>query len=108
MPETLTLTVAIMTSPIYVKVWLGIMAVTFAASLPFVVQKTPTGWKPRWEAIVIPISFLLGRFATELLYVKYGFVRVLGLGHILTWTPFFVCIFSSAERWNPGHDSPNT
>lgn len=50
------------------------------------------------------ISFLEGKMAIAammgafmvmyIIYLKLGFVRLLGLGHILTWTPFvFLCVY---------------
>lgn len=50
------------------------------------------------------ISFLEGKIALAAMmvafmvmyaiYLKLGFVRLLGLGHILTWTPFlFLCVY---------------
>jgi len=101
MQDTLTLTEALMTLPVYVKVWLGVMAITFAASLLFVVKKTPAGWKPQWEAIAIPVSFFLGAVVIEWLYSIYGLSRILGLGHLVAWTPFYVWILTRRSHLDP-------
>jgi len=101
MPETQSLTEAIMTHSVWVKAWLGFLAVVFAASLPFVAVKTPTDWRPQWEAITIPLSMVLGVVVTEWLYSIYGFSRILGLGHLIAWTPFYVWIVVRRRRLEP-------
>jgi len=90
-----------MTHSVWVKAWLGFLAVVFAASLPFVAVKTPAGWRPQWEAIAIPLSLMLGVVVTEWLYSIYGFSRILGLGHLIAWTPFYVWIVVRRRRLEP-------
>ena len=75
--------------PEWLNIWLMIL---FAGA--FVLPVTLLIWKPtRLAAILCVIAALTGSFATGMLYMKLGFVKLLGLPHIIVWTPLVVYLF---------------
>ena len=62
-------------------------------------KKTPQGWRPRYEALAIVAAFLLAGEFMEYLYQQYGYVRLLGLAHIVFWTPVYAWIFTHRKDY---------
>jgi len=44
----------------------------------------------------------------QIIFSKYGFVRLLGLGHILFWVPFLTLTISRLQSWNGPSDCLKT
>ncbi len=83
---------ALQSGPIWVIFWLGFMAIVFLLSLPFAFQ--------RKEAMWIAIStLLLAPLIMVGLYHKFGFTRILGLGHILGWAPALFFALRHKRDW---------
>ena len=75
--------------PEWLNIWLMIL---FAGA--FVLPVTLLIWKPtRLAAIFCVLAALVGSVATGLLYMKLGFVKLLGLPHIIVWTPLVIYLF---------------
>lgn len=59
------------------------------SSTLFVVYKEQDNWRFRWEPLAIIGSLALaGLFMTEL-FDRYGYVRLLGLAHLVVWAPIY-------------------
>jgi hypothetical protein len=80
-----TLGEAITLQPTWLMSYLYVLVAANLGAIFFVVQRTPDGWRPRYEAIAIVVAFLLAGEFMNYLYSQYGYVRLLGLAHLLFW-----------------------
>lgn len=69
--------------PAWLSIWLPILlGGAFILPLTLLIWKTT-----RWAAVISVAAALIGAVTTNLLYAKMGYVKLLGLPHILVWTP---------------------
>lgn len=68
-----------MRSPAWVLIWLQVLVGTLSISILFGLI--------RHEARAILLGTLLGMAMVIVIYGQFGFTRILGVGHILFWTP---------------------
>jgi hypothetical protein len=95
-----TLAEAMATEPIWLKSWVNVLvAVNFAAIL-FVVGKDAGRWRVRSEPIAILVSFIAAAIAMGALFDRYGYVRLLGLAHLLLWGPVWGWILSQRSQYD--------
>lgn len=66
-------------SPEWVLIWLQVLVGTLSIAILFGLF--------RHEARAIVFGTLLGMAMTIVIYGQFGFTRILGVGHILFWTP---------------------
>ena len=75
--------------PMWVQIWLIVMVLTLALAIPFAIKD----WRARFVllsmVIVIPIM--------NVLFAKYGFTRILGLAHVIVWTPLWAYLFKNRK-----------
>ena len=78
--------------------WLGIwMPVLFGGA--FILPLALLIWKPtRLAAILTVLASFLGALSTNVLYSKIGYVKLLGLPHILFWTPLLIYLFTLLRK----------
>ena len=82
----MTLEEAIATLPMWVQVWINWMTfVIIGIMLALVFSKTT-----RLDALIILLTGILAALAMNWLYAQVGFVRLLGIVHILIWTPLVI------------------
>src|SRR5262245_61696111 len=87
-----TLGAAIATEPLWLRAWLVVLSSVFVAALFFVLRREAGSWRIRLEPIAILASFLASAAAMNALYAQVGYVRLLGLAHLVFWTPVYVWI----------------
>lgn len=90
MPETLN--AAIATEPIWLQAWVFLLVAVHLAGVLFVVGREDGQWRLRPEPIAIVVSFLAAGVLMGWLYGQVGYVRLLGLAHLVFWTPAFAWI----------------
>lgn len=90
LPETLA--GAILTEPMWLQLWLLLLIGTHLTAIVFVAGRGEDGWRVRKESIAILISFFVAAMIMEWMYGNYGYVRLLGLAHIVAWTPVYVLV----------------
>lgn len=88
MPETLN--AAIATEPMWLQVWVLLLVIANLGAIGFIATKQTGSWRPRVEAIAILASFGAAALLMTWVYGRYGYVRLLGLPHLLFWGPVFV------------------
>lgn len=66
-------------SPDWVLIWLQVLVGTLSVSILFSLF--------RHEARAILFGVVMGMLMTIVIYSQFGFTRILGVGHILIWTP---------------------
>ena len=81
-------------SPTWVLVWVNVTVAVLALSIAF-----SFGYR---EARWILLGVTLGMLGTIGAYALFGFTRLLGLGHILFWTPTLIYIVT-VRGWKTYH-----
>ena len=87
------------TQPGWLLAYLMVLVAANLGAVFFIAKKTPQGWRPRYEALAIVAAFLLAGEFMEYLYQQYGYVRLLGLAHIVFWTPVYGWIFTHRKDY---------
>lgn len=87
-----TLGAAMATEPLWLRAWLVVLVSVYVAALFFVVRREAGSWRVRFEPIAILASFLGSAMLMNAIYAQVGYVRLLGLAHLVFWTPVFVWI----------------
>ena len=87
------------TQPAWLLAYLMVLVAANLGAVFFIAKKTPQGWRPRYEALAIVAAFLLAGEFMEYLYQQYGYVRLLGLAHIVFWTPVYAWIFTHRKDY---------
>ena len=88
------LTAAIATQPAWIQGWVMVLVVVNLAALLFVVKREEGRFSVRVEPIAVVAAFFLAAVLMNWLYVQFGYVRLLGLGHLVFWTPVWAWIFA--------------
>ena len=94
-----TLGEAIALQPPWLMSYLYVLVAANLGAIFFIVQRTQDGWRPRYEAIAIVVAFLLAGEFMNYLYSQYGYVRLLGLAHLLFWTPVYSWVFTRRKQF---------
>ncbi len=80
--------------PTWVQIWLNILLLG-AFILPFALLI----WKQtRITAIITLLASGLAAFAIMSMFDKMGLVRLLGLPHIILWTPLVIYLIKQSQR----------
>jgi hypothetical protein len=75
------------TEPLWLQAWVGVLMAVNLAALLFVARREAGGWKVRWEPVAILVSFFAAAMMMDALYAAVGYVRLLGLAHLVFWGP---------------------
>ena len=85
----MTFSEAIASQPQWIMVWVYFMMGVFALSiLVLAVSKTT-----RLAALFAALAFIFGAVLLNLIYERMGYVRLLGLPHLIFWTPLAVYLW---------------
>lgn len=95
-----TLSEAMATEPLWLRSWINLLIATNLAAVLFVVGKPDGRWRIRLEPIAILISFFAAAALMGRIYEEAGYVRLLGLAHLVCWGPVWAWIF--LRRREPG------
>jgi hypothetical protein len=93
-PMPADLNAAIATEPVWLQAWLGVLVVTNLAALLFVLGRHQGRWVVRAEPIAILAAFAAAGVFMGWLYEQVGYVRLLGLAHLLFWGPVWAWILA--------------
>ncbi len=93
-----TLNDAILMEPAWLQLWVLLLVLANLGSLLFVFSKEEGSWSVRKEPIAILFGFVLAAAIMEWIFANYGYVRLLGLGHLLAWTPVYIYLLLQRER----------
>jgi len=89
-----TLNDAIATEPAWLQAWVMALVVVHLAALLFVAHRDGGRWRVRAEPFAILASFVGAGLFMGWLYEQVGYVRLLGLAHLLFWGPAWLWILS--------------
>lgn len=79
-------------SPAWVSHWVNVMSLVLFAGLPFVFFRRQARWT--W------LLLILGAASVLTLYAQTGYSRLLGLGHVIFWTPALIYLWHQRAHWN--------
>jgi hypothetical protein len=77
-------------SPLWVGIWVNFMVAVLALAIPFSFAQKEARW--------ILLGAVLGMAGTIIAYSQFGFTRILGVGHILFWSPTLVYMLGLRGR----------
>jgi len=77
--------------PAWVYYWVLFMGVMFMLSVPFSFVRK----EARWVLLVLLITLPFGSF----LFTTFGYERILGLSHLIIWTPLLVYLWRRRKSW---------
>lgn len=90
----MTFNEAIATQPAWIGMWLNVLLIG-AFILPLVLLI----WKEsRIAGIATVVASLVGGLSTQWLFGEMGYVKLLGLPHIMFWTPLMVYLVTKIMR----------
>ena len=84
------LNAAIATEPTWLQLWVLLLVITNLAAILFVVNRQDGKLRPRIEALAIVASFIASGVMMTWLYSVVGYVRLLGLAHLVFWLPVYI------------------
>jgi len=87
------------TQPTWLIAYLFVLTAANLGAVFFIAKKTDKGWRPRYEALAIIVAFLLAGEFMEYLYAQLGYVRLLGLAHIVFWVPVYAWLFTHRKDY---------
>ena len=98
-----TLDEAMATEPLWLRTWIQALVAANLGALLFLVGRTEGRWKIRPEPTAILLAFLAAGIAMERLYEEIGYVRLLGIAHLVFWGPVYGWIlFARRSRYPLG------
>ena len=90
----MTLDQAIALQPLWLRLWMNWLLVG-----GFILPLTLLIWKQsRITSLVLIAAGILAALGTGYIYNRFGYVKLLGLPHILFWTPALIYLYSQLRR----------
>ncbi len=84
-----TLGEAMGAEPLWLRTWIQVLVAAHLGALLFVVGREHGRWKVRSEPIAILAVFAAAGVAMGRLYEEVGYVRLLGIAHLVFWGPVY-------------------
>lgn len=81
--------------PAWVYYWVMFMGLLFMLSIPF-------AFKNKQARIILLSTLVFAPMIMMAVYAKFGYERILGLGHVLAWTPALYYLFKTRSDWRGG------
>ena len=79
--------------PVWVYYWVNFMGLLFMLSIPF-------SFKNKQARIILLATLVVAPIIMMALYGKFGYERILGLGHILAWAPALYYLHKTKNEWS--------
>ncbi len=81
-----------MMQPLWLQIWIGWMVIANVAGSIAFLRRPEAKWV--LAAIVAAAIFM------EYLYSQFGYQRILGLAHVVFWTPLLVYLWARRSKWD--------
>ncbi len=78
--------------PAWVYIWVMFMGFIFMLSIPF-------SFKNKQARLILLATLILAPIIMMALYAKFGYERILGLRHIIGWTPILYILIKDRKSW---------
>ncbi len=92
------LNAAIAMQSAWLQAWVMVLVVVNLAAVLFLLARRDRKLHVRMEAVAIVVSFVAAGAAMSWLYEQVGYVRLLGLPHLLFWLPVYVWLVVRFRR----------
>ena len=96
MPADLNTAIAMQAA--WLQAWVLVLVIVNLAAALFLVARRDGKFSVRVEALAILLSFLAAGAAMGWLYEQVGYVRLLGLPHLVFWLPVYVWLVIKFRR----------
>lgn len=83
---------AISTEPMWLQVWVMLLVITHLAALFFIAFRQQGQWGFRKEPVGILVSFFAAAVLMTWIFAEAGYVRLLGVAHLVFWTPVYIWV----------------
>jgi len=83
---------AIGTQSVWLQAWVMVLLAIPILAVLVMFYRDDGRWRFHSEPIVIIISFVAAGILMEFLYQQFGYVRLLGLAHLVFWTPAYAWV----------------
>jgi len=93
-----TLNEAIFSEPLWLQAWVMLLVIANIGAIPFAPTKENNAWKLRSECVAIIVSFVVAAILMDWMYNTFGYVRLLGMAHLVAWTPAFVYVLMRRKQ----------
>ena len=88
----MTMNEHMLSQPLWLVIWIAVLVGIHIAAVPLAFKDM----RPR----VMVIAMILNGIFMSALFSKFGYTRILGLSHVIFWTPVL------AYLWKTRHDHP--
>ena len=78
----------------WIDIWLNILSFVLILSIPFAFVRKEARW--------VLLSLFLVFPAMMYLYSQIGYVRLLGIVHVIFWTPLLIYLWIRRSEWRVG------
>ena len=96
MPADLNAAIAL--QPAWLQTWVIVLVIVNLAAALFLVARKDGKFGVRIEALAILLSFFAAGMMMTWLYDKLGYVRLLGLPHLVFWLPVYAWLVVKFRR----------
>lgn len=96
MPADLNAAIAL--QPAWLQTWVIVLVIVNLAAALFLVARKDGKFGVRIEALAILLSFFAAGMMMTWLYEKLGYVRLLGLPHLVFWLPVYAWLVVKFRR----------
>lgn len=86
----MTMNEHMLAQPLWVVVWMMIMGALHITAIPLAIKD----WRPR----VMIVAMLANMVVMSRLFHKYGYTRILGLSHVIFWTPLLAYLWKTRNN----------
>ncbi|GJL93962.1 MAG: hypothetical protein DHS20C05_03670 [Hyphococcus sp.] len=83
---------ALLMQPLWLQAWVGWMMLVNILGAIIFIRRTEAKW--------VLLAMLGAATFMSWLYAQYGYQRILGLAHVVFWTPLLVYLWSRRKQWN--------
>lgn len=77
--------------PDWVEWWVNFMGLVFLLAIPFAFVRA----EARWTLVAMALTFP----SMMWLYSQVGYVRLLGIVHVIFWTPLAIYLWRRRDQW---------
>lgn len=93
-----TLGEAMATEPLWLRTWIRLLVAANLGAVLFLFERREGRFRIRPEPPAILAAFVAAGVAMGWLYEQVGYVRLLGLAHLVFWGPVFAWIFLARRK----------
>ncbi len=79
--------------PLWLQLWIQWMVVANLGGVAFIIGSRDVQWHLRPEPAVVVVTMVANVLFMGWLFEQVGYVRLLGLSHVIFWTPLLIWLW---------------